>query len=87
MTRGAKKTLFNPNPTPLVFDGEGRTVAGGERVEVDKVDEVAQEAIDHELLVLEEPERRDEDEHEGTPPAKELPARKASGASAQGKPA
>lgn len=56
MTRGKKISLFNPNPTPVVFDGEGRIVGGGERVEVDTVGKVAQEAVDHGLLVQEDPE-------------------------------
>jgi len=56
MTQGAKTMLFNPNPTPVVCDTEGRIVDGGGRRQVDKVDEVAQEAIDNGLLVLEKPE-------------------------------
>ena len=37
MARGAKTTLFNPNTTPVVCDGEGHIVEGGGRREVVKV--------------------------------------------------
>jgi hypothetical protein len=87
MTRAKKQTLFNPNPTPMVFDGEGRVVAGGERVEVDRVGEVAQEAIDHGLLVLEKADKEDLPEHAMVPADDEASTVKASGASAPKKPA
>jgi hypothetical protein len=79
MTSDAK-TLFNPNTTAVVFDRDGRIVGGGERVQVDKVDKVAQEAVEHGLLVLEEPERADE-EAGSADKSEEAPAKKASGAS------
>lgn len=72
--------LFNPNTTAVVYDTEGRIVAGGARVEVGEVDAVGQEAIDHNLLVLEEPERRDRNADHASPD--EAPAAKAPGASA-----
>lgn len=58
MARATKKktTLFNPGTTPVVFDDEGHIVAGGDRTEVDGVNEVAQEAVDRGLLILESPE-------------------------------
>lgn len=54
--------LFNPNSTPVVCDKDGHIVEGGGRREVDKVDKVGQEAVDHGLLVaepVEEPEETD----------------------------
>lgn len=76
MSQGTKVTLFNPNTTPVVCDKDGRIVEGGGRREVDKVDKVAQEAIDHGLLIEEKPEN-DEDAAEDLKPS----AAKASGAS------
>lgn len=77
MARGAKTMLFNPNTTAVVFDDDGRIVAGGERVQVDKVGKVAQEAIDNDLLVLEGPEGAVDSEgpapkESGASPAKKL---------------
>lgn len=57
-----KITLFNPQDTPLVYDTEGHTVGGAERVEVDSLDEVAQRAVDSGVLVREEPEQKGKDE-------------------------
>lgn len=49
-----KAVLFNPEQSPTVYDKEGRTVGGAERVTVDQVDEVGQAAVDAGLLVREE---------------------------------
>lgn len=78
----AKTTLFNPNTTPVVCDKDGRIVEGGGRREVDKVDKVAQEAIDHGLLVAEKGDEQEEaePEHQAAEP------RKAAGVSAPKKP-
>ena len=46
--------LFNPEQSPTVYDKEGRTVGGAERVTVDELDEVGQAAVDAGLLVREE---------------------------------
>lgn len=79
MARGKKKTsLYNPNTTPVVYDESGHIVAGGERVEVDEVDEYGQEAVDGGLLVLEGDED-DPDEH--AVPVKQAVTARASGAS------
>jgi hypothetical protein len=80
MTQDAKVTLFNPNTTPVVCDKDGRIVEGGGRREVDKVDKVGQEAVDHGLLVLEEPEQ--DETAEAEPSDKAAEPRKAPGASA-----
>lgn len=50
----SKIVLFNPEQSPTVFDKEGRTVGGAERVEVAELDEVGQAAVDAGLLVREE---------------------------------
>ena len=85
MARGAKTTLFNTNTTPVVCDGEGHIVEGGGRREVDKVDEVGREAVDHGLLVEESGDDSADPESGGA--GDEAPAaRKASGASAPKKP-
>lgn len=49
-------TLFNPNDTPVQI-GNGRTVGGRERVEVDEIDSRLQRSIERGLLlpVAEEP--------------------------------
>lgn len=49
-----RAVLFNPEQSPTVFDKEGRTVGGAERVTVDEVDEVGQAAVNAGLLVREE---------------------------------
>lgn len=86
MTQGSKTTLFNPGTTPVVCDKEGHIVDGGGRREVDKVDKVAQEAIDHGLLVEEKPDEPETTDKEA--PAQEVkPSRKTSGASETVKPA
>lgn len=53
----SKITLFNPEDTPAVYDNDGHTVGGTERVEVDELDEVGQRAVDSGVLVREEPKK------------------------------
>lgn len=61
MTRGKKTvSLYNHGTTPVVYDTEGRIVAGGERIELAEVNAVAQEAIDNGLLVHEDEKAEDE---------------------------
>lgn len=55
----SKTTLFNPEQTPTVYDEEGRTVGGAERVTVDEVDAVGQAAVDAGLLVREEESKKE----------------------------
>jgi hypothetical protein len=54
MAGKSKITLFNPEDTPAVYDAEGRTVAGAERVEVDELDAVGQRAVSAGVLVRED---------------------------------
>ncbi len=80
-------TLFNPNPTPVVFNEAGQIVGGGGRREVDELDAAGQEAVDAGLLVREEP---DGDEAADLPQPKEAAPRardKETGASGTSKPA
>lgn len=49
----SKITLFNPSIVPVVYTDDGRIVAGGERVELDKLDESGQRAVDRGRLVNE----------------------------------
>lgn len=56
MTAKSKITLFNPEPTPVVYDEEGRTLGSVERVTLDELNPVAREAVDAGLLVEEKPE-------------------------------
>lgn len=76
-----KIVLFNPEQSPTVYDKEGRSVGGAERVTVDEVDEVGQAAVDAGLLVREEdPKSAD------APPSKEKAAdANATGASSPAK--
>lgn len=85
MTRESMTTLFNPNTTPVVCDRDGHIVEGGGRRQVEKVDKIGQEAVDHGLLVVEpgddEPEG-DGEESAGEVKDKAAEPRKGSGASA-----
>jgi hypothetical protein len=51
-----KITLFNPEPTPVVYDEAGRSLGSVERVTLDELDAVGRCAVDAGLLVQEEPE-------------------------------
>lgn len=82
MTQGAKTTLYNPATTPVVCDAAGHIVDGGGRREVDEVDEVARQAIEHGLLIEEKP-----DEPESADKPAKATAKKPSGASEPDKPA
>lgn len=75
MTRGSATTLFNPNTTPVVCDEVGHIVEGGGRREVDKVDKVGREAVDHGLLVEESGDKpvSDEDQEEQAAPEPKRP--------------
>lgn len=50
-TRKSKTTLLNPGTTAVTYSTDGRSLGAGERVEVDKVDEVAKVAIESGYLV------------------------------------
>jgi hypothetical protein len=43
--------LLNPGTTSIVYSADGRSIGGGERAEVDEVDEVGQAAIDRGYLM------------------------------------
>lgn len=75
-----KVTLFNPEQSPTVYDAQGHTVGGAERVTVDELDAVGQAAVDAGLLVREEPEPASK----GEPSSKAADAN-ATGASSQAK--
>lgn len=51
--------LFNPEQSPMVYDAQGRSVGGAERVTVTELDEVGQRAVDAGLLVREESQREE----------------------------
>lgn len=51
--RSARQILINPGRTGVVYDVEGRSLGGGERLEVDGVDDVAKAAIDCRQLLTE----------------------------------
>lgn len=76
-------TLFNPQTTPVVCDGEGRIVDGGGRRTLDRLDEVGEKAVADGLLVREEDEQRAEAEQPVE--SKRRPTDKESGASATSK--
>jgi hypothetical protein len=50
-----KTVLFNPEPTPVVYDEEGRTLGSIERVTLDELNPVARSAVEAGLLVEEKP--------------------------------
>lgn len=52
--------LLNPYRSGVVYDDEGRSLGGGERIEVDEVDAVGQAAVDARHLMLVEAPSEDE---------------------------
>ncbi|HET9144156.1 hypothetical protein [Actinophytocola sp.] len=67
----SKIVLFNPEQSPTVYDKEGRTVAGADRVTVDELDEVGKAAVDAGLLVREEESKKDAKATKDAPPLPE----------------
>lgn len=51
--KSAKQILINPGRSGVVYDSEGHTLGGGERLEVDGIDDVAKAAIDSGHLLTE----------------------------------
>jgi len=46
-----KIIVFNPTSSPLVYTEDGRSLGGGERCEVDRIDAVGQGLIDTDALI------------------------------------
>lgn len=65
---GKKITLFNPAHTNIVYTEAGHILGGGERHEVDHVDEVGQRLIDAgELLDVTPPPKKPTAARSGAP--------------------
>ncbi len=46
--------LFNPDPSPVVYDREGRIIDGGGRVAVAELDEVGRRLVESGVLIRED---------------------------------
>lgn len=53
-------TIVNPGPGPVVFDGEGHSLGGGERLDVATLHPVASQAVAAGHLLAEEKAERDD---------------------------
>lgn len=55
--KDSKITLFNPTQMPVVYSDDGRVLGGGERIEIDRLDETGAEVVKQGYLV-DETERK-----------------------------
>jgi hypothetical protein len=53
--KNAPRTLINPGAAGVVYNTVGDSVGGGERVEVDEIDDVGRAALDTGQLLLATP--------------------------------
>lgn len=51
--KSAKQVLINPGRAGVVYDDEGHALGGGERLEVEGIDDVGKAAIDAGQLLTE----------------------------------
>jgi hypothetical protein len=52
----SKITVVNPNTAGVIYDKEGRSIGGGEAIELDELDEIGQSAVDSGQLFIRESE-------------------------------
>jgi hypothetical protein len=57
-----KVTLFNPTAAPVVYTDTGKILAGGERCEVDELDNAGRTVVEHGYLVNETSDASQEEE-------------------------
>lgn len=63
-------TLINPGPGLVVYDEQGRSIGGGERLEVDALDPVAERALELKHLLRAEDVDSAEEPASSPPPDK-----------------
>ncbi|HZE02610.1 MAG TPA: hypothetical protein VE155_12680 [Pseudonocardiaceae bacterium] len=54
MPKTSTQILINPHRSGVVYDLEGHSIGGGERVEIAQLDEVGQAALDRGHLIVAE---------------------------------